>query len=279
MGRRAKTPYIQINLGDRFLRLTDRGKKEILGSPPGYFGDNVFGRIPYQDFAVIYSENGRGPSNLIYLVAAYMIMIQESITVDTLIKTISKRKARHQELCRINAINRRLAIREDVNHLRSLGDIFVTEPKNAKKLQKCAKNTTVDKNGKMNRKKRFGKSIQNRCPGYSQAQIEQKFTQTGGQYIEVPKQYRASQYDHPSGTFIMKKLSDRMYRLSDGTLVQRDWYSSFLPYCIDFERSAIDRSKCIKSFQQQYTKEKALIERIRTNQIRVCNSGIRIATA
>ncbi|MCH4035875.1 MAG: hypothetical protein LKE85_18225 [Lachnospiraceae bacterium] len=131
----------------------------------------------------------------------------------------------------------------------------------------------------MNRKKRFGKSIQNRCPGYSQAQIEQKFTQTGGQYIEVPKQYRASQYDHPSVIFIMKKLSARMYRLSDGTLVQRDWYSSFLPYCIDFERSAIDRSKCIKSFQQQYTKEKALIERIRTNQIRVCNSGIRIATA
>lgn len=90
MGRRAKTPYIQINLGDRFLRLTDRGKKEILGSPPGYFGDNVFGRISYQDFSVIYSENGRGPSNLIYLVAAYMIMIQENITVDTPIKTISK---------------------------------------------------------------------------------------------------------------------------------------------------------------------------------------------
>ena len=90
MGRRAKTPYIQINPGDRFLRLTDRGKKESLGSPPSYFGDNVFGRIPYQDFAVIYSENGRGPSNLIYLVAAYMIMIQENITVDTPIKTISK---------------------------------------------------------------------------------------------------------------------------------------------------------------------------------------------
>ena len=114
-------------------------------------------------------------------------------------------------------------------------------------------------------------------PGYFQAQIEQKFTQTGGQYIEVPKQYRASQYDHPSGRFIRKKLSARMYRLSDGTLVQRDWYSSFLLYCIDFEQLAIDRSKCIKRFQQQYTKEKALIEWIRANQIRVCNSGIRIA--
>ncbi len=73
-------------------------------------------------------------------------------------KRYRKLKARHQELCRINAINRHLAIREDVNHLRSLGDIFVTEPKNAKKLQKRVQKTTVDKNGKINRKKRFGKS-------------------------------------------------------------------------------------------------------------------------
>lgn len=33
------------------------------------------------------------------------------------------------ELCRINAVNRQLAINEDSNHLRSLGDMFVTEPK------------------------------------------------------------------------------------------------------------------------------------------------------
>lgn len=42
-----------------------------------------------------------------------------------------KLKAKHAELCRINATNRRLAINEDVNHLRSIGDVFITEPKNA----------------------------------------------------------------------------------------------------------------------------------------------------
>ena len=42
-----------------------------------------------------------------------------------------KLKAKHSELCRINAVNRQLAINEDANHLRSLGDTFVTEPKNA----------------------------------------------------------------------------------------------------------------------------------------------------
>ena len=43
------------------------------------------------------------------------------------------------EPCRQNAINRQLAINEDANHLRSLGDVFVTEPKNASKLMKRAK--------------------------------------------------------------------------------------------------------------------------------------------
>ena len=61
-----------------------------------------------------------------------------------------KLRTKHQELCRINAINRQLAINEEANHLRSLGDIFVAESKNASKLKKRAKdcllytsNTTI----------------------------------------------------------------------------------------------------------------------------------------
>ena len=66
-----------------------------------------------------------------------------------------KLKSRHSELCRINAVNRHLAVNEDANHLRSLGDIFVTEPKNARKLMKRTKETTKNRKGKYNRKKRF----------------------------------------------------------------------------------------------------------------------------
>ena len=61
-----------------------------------------------------------------------------------------KIKAKHSELCRINAVNRQLAINEDTNHLRSLGDVFVTEPKNAGKLMKRAKETTINSKGKFN---------------------------------------------------------------------------------------------------------------------------------
>ena len=188
-----------------------------------------------------------------------------------------KLREKHAELCRINAENRHYAINEDVNHLRSLGDVFVTEPKNAKKLQKRAKETTVNEKGKYNRKKRFGKSIQNRCCGYFQEQVKQKFTRTGGIYIEVPNDYRASQYDHTADDYIKKKLSDRMYHLSDGTLVQRDWYSAFLLSCINIVTMTIDKEKCKNDFSKQYNKEKAMIGWIMTNNIKVLNSGIKVA--
>ena len=128
-----------------------------------------------------------------------------------------KLRSKHAELCRINAVNRQLAINEDSNHLRSLGDIFVTEPKNASKLMKRAKETTVNSKSKFNKKKRFGRSIKNRCPGGFQSIVEKKFKVTGGTYIEVPNNYRASQYDHTADDYIKKKLSDRLYKLRDGT--------------------------------------------------------------
>ena len=189
----------------------------------------------------------------------------------------NKLKAKHSELCRINAINRHLAINEDANHLRSLGDVFVTEPKNASKLMKRTKETTINSKGKFNKKKRFGKSIKNRCPSGFQTTIERKFRVSGGTYIEVSNNYRASQYDHTADDYIKKKLSDRMYKLTDGTLVQRDWYSSFLLYCYDYKTNDIDKGKCVTEFNKCYNKEKALLEWIKGNKIKILNSGIKIA--
>ena len=191
-------------------------------------------------------------------------------------KRYQKLKQRHQELCRIAAENRALAIREQVNHLRSLGDCFITEPPNAKKLQKRANpENPVDKNGRMKRKKRFGRSIKNRCPGYLQAKAKQLFESTGGMYVEVPILYRASQYDHTSDTYIPKKLSQRMYHLTDGTKVQRDWYSSYLLYCINKTYTQINKLKCRSNFATMYQKEKNMIEEIIRSGKKIMNSGIR----
>ena len=187
-----------------------------------------------------------------------------------------KLRAKYSELCRINATNRQLAINEDANHLRSLGNVFITETKNASKLMKRTKETTKNDKGKFNKKKRFGKSIKNRCPSKFQTTVEKKFETSGGIYIEVPNDYRASQYDHTANDYIKKKLSDRMYKLCDGTLVQRDWYSSFLLYCYDFKTENINKNKCISEFKKHYTKEKALIKHIKANRIKILNSGINL---
>ena len=189
-------------------------------------------------------------------------------------------KQRLKKLRRKNSINRHLAIREDVNHMRSLGDVFITEPRNAKRLMTKTKETTINENtGKMNRKKRFGKSIRNRCPGYFQSQAEMKFTLTGGRYIEVPYGYRASQYDHTSGEYVKRKLSQRLFSLSDGTAVQRDLYSSFLLYNASFDDTGeliIDGMRCAKSFTSINRMHEEEIERIRLSGKKVLNSGIRV---
>ena len=191
-------------------------------------------------------------------------------------KHYGKLRQKHQELCRIAAENRAFAIREQVNRLRTLGDYFVTEPANAKKLQKRANpEVKTDKNGQMKRKNRFGRSIKNRCPGYMQAKAKQLFESTGGTYIEVPMEYRASQYDHTADTYIKKKLSQRMYCLSDGTKVQRDWYSSYLLYCISNTYTQIDKRRCKQKFVAMYLKEKQMIETIIRSGKKILNSGIR----
>ena len=107
---------------------------------------------------------------------------------------------------------------ETVNHLRSLGDILITEPSIAARAAKRSKNKNH---------KRFGKSIRYRSSGYFYEQAIRKFKATGGQVHVVDNTYKASQYDHTSDKYIKKKLSDRMFRLADGTKVQRDLFSSF----------------------------------------------------
>lgn len=66
-----------------------------------------------------------------------------------------------------------------------------------------------------------------------------------------------------------------MYNLKDGTKVQRDWYSSFLLYCIDLITKTIDRQKCLATFETQLNKEQVMIEESARSGKYVKNFGIR----
>ncbi|MCD7872158.1 MAG: hypothetical protein LUG21_02435 [Clostridiales bacterium] len=187
-----------------------------------------------------------------------------------------KYRKQYSELSRINAENRHLAINETANFLRSQGDVFITEPKNADKLKKKAKKSTINNKVKNTKRKRFGHSVHNRCPGYFQAKVKELFESTGGSCQEVPRSYKASQYDHTSDEFIKKKLSQRMFKLSDGTKVQRDWYSSLLLYCANDSYDSIDRKRCLNCFEKQYEREQAMIDRIISEGKKIMNSGIKV---
>ena len=203
----------------------------------------------------------------------------------------SKKYLRSQYLLRErqrkDALTRKYAIRTDANHLRELGDELITEPSNAKALQKRSQKPT-EKSGKMievkksegtvktieknKRKKRFGHSVQFRCSGAFQAELKLKF---GKGYHEVARNFRASQYDHELNEYIKKKLSDRWHMFKDGKRVQRDLYSSFLMYCSNNDYTFPDRESCLREFDKFFKKHEALVTQIVQKGLKICNSGIK----
>lgn len=62
--------------------------------------------------------------------------------------------------------------------------------------------------------------------------------------------------------------------MSDGTRVQRDWYSSFLLYCAVKSGDHVNINKCKKEFKYLYNKYLVLENYIKSNHIEVMNSGI-----
>ncbi len=181
-----------------------------------------------------------------------------------------------KDIRRKNAVNRHLAINEMANHLRTLGDVLITEQSNAKALAKKAKPKVVinEKTGKKKnrRRKRFGRSIQNRCPGYMHEALKKKFTN----YNTVDMYFRASQYNHVSDSYEKKKLSQRWHELCNEIKIQRDIYSGFLLYCALADFKSPDRNLCIKKFDEFYKKHQQLIADIIKNGQNICNSGIKI---
>ena len=193
--------------------------------------------------------------------------------------TYSKRylkvKAHLKNLQRIKAVNRKLAINELVNRLRSLGHEVIIESMNFKGLQRRSKELSVNKKGKFNRRKRFGKSILNRCPGYFVSRLKEVFEQTNGCVIDIPiLAYRASQYDHQSKTYERKPLSKRMHTFRSGETVQRDIYSAFLLFCATPAGEAISQRRCLNQYPAVKTMYETWLENIHETKPRLLNSGI-----
>lgn len=123
------------------------------------------------------------------------------------------------------------------NELLTHGNEFVVEDMNYKALQKRSKETKINsKTGRAHTKKRFGKSLSRCAPAMFISILEKQANRYGGSVIKVSTfETKASQFDHTDESYTKKKLSERMARLRNGDIVQRDLYSAFLLEHIDTE--------------------------------------------
>lgn len=165
------------------------------------------------------------------------------------LRTMDKIRQYH----RTCAVNRLYAIREDANRLREHGSSIICEKQSVKGWQASL----------------FGKSIQSRCPGAFREELKRKFDS----YVEVNIMYRASQYDHETGEYKKKKLSQRKHYHSEGRSSPRDGYSGFVLWCHDEDYMSPDRELCDLRFEDYLRRVSEFVSDCRRAGIRVANGG------
>lgn len=116
-------------------------------------------------------------------------------------------------------------------------------------LQRRAKETTINKNGRYNRKSRFGKSLKNHAPARFLSVLDRKLKYIGAElHLVNTKTFRASQYNHVTDDYVKKKLSCRGQTIN-GKWIQRDLYSAFLLMNSNTALDRPDRDKCLKTYE------------------------------
>ena len=161
-------------------------------------------------------------------------------------------------------INRKEGHEALANTILSLGTDIRVEKISFKSWQKRAKETTTNKkNGKTNKKSRFGKSILNAAPAMLLEIIDRKLQYSGENLKKInTNKCKASQYDHITNTFNKKELSERI-RLAGGEIpIQRDIYSAFLIKNTMKDLESISQYKCKvdwKKFLNNYNLYKSQI--------------------
>lgn len=137
------------------------------------------------------------------------------------------------------------------NYVLSLGNKVYVEEMNFKGLKSRSKKTTINKKtGKINKKKRFGKSIGNKAPSMFLTILDNKLKWHGERLLKVDTyKIKASQYNHVSDEYIKKGLSERWNDFGEYK-IQRDMYSAFIIMCSRENLKEIDKEKCKDKFSK-----------------------------
>lgn len=165
-------------------------------------------------------------------------------------KRYVKTLMRIKEIYRKQAAMRKLQHELLANHVLALGDRFLVEEMNFKKLQKRArKNESSGKENKPKRKKCFGKSLANRGPAMFISILRRKLSYFGKELIKInTREAKASQFNHVTKEYHKKMLSER-WNLIEGKKIQRDMYSAFLIMNINNDLKTFNLEKCNNRYE------------------------------
>ena len=176
-------------------------------------------------------------------------------------KTTRIRKQKHEELA---------------NYILSLGNIVKVETMNYSGLQTRAKETTINKNGKFNKKKRFGKSLANKAPSMLLSILDRKLKYEHLWLFKVNTyKVKASQYNPFTDEYIKKKLSQRWNEFGDYQ-VQRDLMSALIIKNVtideDMKLDTVDKNKLLEEFDKFKILHDTEINRIKNSDNKLISS-------
>ena len=158
------------------------------------------------------------------------------------------------------------------NHILTLGNEIYVETMNYKGLQARAKKTIINKNGKSNKKKRFGKSLANKAPSMFLTILDNKLKWNGRELNKIDTySVKASQYNHLTDTYHKKELSERWNNFN-GLKIQRDLYSAFLIMNVNVDLKSINREECFNTFDNFVRLHNIEIKRLRNSKVKTIAS-------
>ena len=209
----------------------------------------------------------------------------EDGTVKRGIKLVWNDSKRYKELRREMAElqRRQAAIRKQqhidrANELLKEGDTFIVENNQISGWTRKAKETKVnEKTGKIQKKKRFGKSVANHAPAMFVNILENKVKSLGGQVVKVDTQNAASQYDFTNDSFEKHELNERAITLSNGDTHQRDMLAAFNLQHLKYdaqEKKQYDREAMTQHYDRFRKLERAEIMRYKNKEKRDDRSTI-----
>ena len=186
-----------------------------------------------------------------------------------------------KNLYRLKANYIKLEHNKLANKILSLGNQIYVETMRFNALQKRSKETTInEKTGKFNKKKRFGKSLNNKAPAMLLTIIDRKLKYQDLSLNKVNTiTFKASQYNHFEDTYNKKSLNNR-WNLINKDYIQRDLYSAFLLMNSKSNLKEVDKSLCDKNYNEFKTKHNELIDKMKRDNINYPKSfGIKKKTA